>query len=226
MTHSWLPDMGKPILYSFRRCPYAMRARLALEASGVEVELREIIFRDKAPEFLATSPKGTVPVLVVDNDLLLEESLDIIRWSMDTSKAGELLDPDAGSKDKAIALIERMDADFKPHLDTYKYASRYEDVDGIASRNQGSKFIYELENMLAGQPYLYGQKRSVADIGVAPFVRQFAHVDQDWFYAQDWKNVITWLDVFKASPEFLRIMKKYPKWVAGDDATIFPPEVG
>ncbi len=202
-----------------------MRARLALEAGGIDVELREIIFRDKAPEFLATSPKGTVPVLAGANDLLLEESLDIIRWSMEISKAGELLKPDAGSTDKAIALIERMDADFKPHLDKYKYASRYEDVDGIVSRSAGAKFIEELDEMLAGQPYLYGQKRSVADIGVAPFVRQFAHVDQDWFYGQDWTNVIRWLDAFKASPEFLRIMKKYPKWVAGDDAIIFPPEI-
>ncbi len=217
--------MSRPILYSFRRCPYAMRARLALEAGGIDVELREIFFRDKALEFLATSPKGTVPVLVSDNGLFLEESLDIIRWSMETSKAGKLLEPDVGSTDKAIALIERMDADFKPHLDKYKYASRYEDVDGIVSRSQGSKFINELEDMLSGQPHLYGQKRSVADIGVAPFVRQFAHVDQDWFYAQDWKNVITWLDAFKASPEFLRIMKKYPKWIAGDDVIIFPPKI-
>lgn len=217
--------MPRPILYSFRRCPYAMRARLALEAGEIDVELREIIFRDKAPEFLATSPKGTVPVLVSSNHLLLGESLDIIRWAMETSKAGELLQPDAGGIDKAIALIERMDADFKPHLDKYKYASRYEDVDGIGSRSEGSKFIEELEGMLAGQPYLYGHKRSVADIGVAPFVRQFAHVDQDWFYGQDWKNVITWLDAFKASPEFLRIMKKYPKWFAGDDVIIFPPKI-
>jgi glutathione S-transferase len=202
-----------------------MRARLALEAGGIEVELREIFFRDKAPELLATSPKGTVPVLTDDNGLLLEESLDIIRWAMEISDAGSILEPDAGSTAKALALIERMDADFKPHLDHYKYASRYEDIDGNAARSTASGFLNELDDMLAGQPFLYGHKRSVGDIGVAPFVRQFAHVDQDWFYAQDWKNLIDWLDAFKASPEFLRIMHKYPKWVAGDDVTLFPPMV-
>ena len=199
-----------------------MRARLALEAGGIEVELREIIFRDKAPEFLATSPKGTVPVLVVDGVLILDESLDIIRWSMETSKAGKLLKPDTGTTDDAIALIERMDSDFKSNLDKYKYPDRYENVDAIKSRSNASKFINELEDLLVGQPYLYGQNNSVADIGVAPFIRQFAHVDTDWFYEQNWSNVIEWLDRFKASPAFLRIMKKYPKWVAGDDAIIFP----
>jgi glutathione S-transferase len=200
-----------------------MRARLALEAGGIEVELREIFFRDKAPEFLATSPKGTVPVLVGNDGFLLEESLDIISWAMDTSRAGEVLEPDAASTVKAVALIERMDADFKPHLDHYKYASRYEDIDGNEARSKASDFLNELDGMLAGQPYLFGYKRSVADIGVAPFVRQFAHVDQDWFYAQSWENLIDWLDVFKASPEFQRIMHKYPKWVAGDDVILFPP---
>ena len=214
--------MTRPILYSFRRCPYAMRARLGLEAGGIEVELREIIFRDKAPEFLATSPKGTVPVLVTD-DLLLEESLDIIRWAMKTSKACEVLAPSAGSVGKAIALIERMDIDFKPHLDHFKYPNRYEDTDAVDARNQASGFVIELDEMLSGQPFLYGQKRSVADIGIAPFIRQFAHVDRDWFFAQPWKNVITWLQDFMESDAFKLIMKKYPKWVSGDDTTVFPP---
>jgi glutathione S-transferase len=202
-----------------------MRARLALVAGGIEVGIREVVFRDKAPELLTASPKATVPVLVLDDGTVLEESLDIMRWAMETSKAGEILAPDAGNTPDAIALIERMDADFKPHLDHFKYPNRYEDVDALEARDEASKFLNELDRMLAGQPYLYGQKRSVADIGVAPFVRQFAHVDRDWFYAQPWENLIVWLTEFTESPAFKHIMAKYPKWVAGDEVTVFPPEI-
>lgn len=217
--------MTLPILYSFRRCPYAMRARLALEAGGIEVTLREIVLRDKAPEFLATSEKATVPVMVLDDGAILEESLGIIRWALDTSDAGEKLTPDQGSMRGALALIERMDADFKPHLDAYKYLYRSDQVAAFAAREKALVFLYELDEMLAGQDYLMGQKRSVADIGVAPFVRQFAHVDRDWFYGQDWENLKPWLLGFLESEIFKRIMKKYPKWIAGDDVTVFPPEV-
>ena len=217
--------MTHPILYSFRRCPYAMRARLALEAGAIEVELREIILRDKAPELLAVSEKATVPVMVLDDGVILEESLDVMRWALDTSDAGENLMPDQGNMRDALALIKRMDADFKPHLDAYKYLYRSDQVAAFAAREKALAFLRELDGMLAGQSYLYGQKRSVADIGVAPFVRQFAHVDRDWFYAQDWENLKPWLLAFLASEPFKRIMKKYPKWVAGDDVTLFPPEV-
>ena len=215
--------MAHPILYSFRRCPYAMRARLALEAGGIEVELREVVLRDKAPEFLVVSEKATVPVMVLDDGTILEESLDVMRWALDTSDAGKKLTPDQGSMRDALALIERMDADFKPHLDTYKYLYRSDQEAAFAAREKGLGFLQELDGMLAGQDYLLGYERSVADIGVAPFVRQFAHVDRDWFYAQGWGNLSTWLKVFLESDAFLRIMKKYPKWVAGDNVTVFPP---
>jgi len=216
--------MTLPILYSFRRCPYAMRARLALEAGAIEVELREIFLRDKAPELLAASEKATVPVMVLDDGTVLEESLDVMRWALDTSGAGETLTPDKGNIRDAIALIERMDATFKPHLDVYKYLYRSDQAAAFEARDRAIGFLNELDSMLAGQSYLYGQKRSVADIGIAPFVRQFAHVDRDCFYAQPWENLKPWLKVFLESDAFNRIMKKYPKWVAGDVVTIFPPE--
>ncbi len=200
-----------------------MRARLALEAGGIEVELREVFLRDKAPELLAASEKATVPVMVLDDGTVLEESLDVMRWALDTSDACETLMPDQGSMRGALALIERMDADFKPHLDAYKYLYRSDQVAAFAAREKALPFLQELDGMLAGQAYLYGQKRSVADIGVAPFVRQFAHVDRDWFYAQGWENVKPWLSAFLESDAFKHIMKKYPKWVAGDDVTVFPP---
>lgn len=217
--------MTRPILYSFRRCPYAMRARLALEAGGIEVALREVILRDKAPELLAASEKATVPVMVLEDGRVLEESLDVMRWALDTSDAGEKLMPDQGNMCDALALIERMDADFKPHLDTYKYLYRNDPVTAFAARKNALLFLHELDDMLAGQLYIMGQKRSVADIGVAPFVRQFAHVDRDWFDAQGWENLKPWLQVFLESEPFKRIMKKYPKWVTGDDVTVFPPAV-
>lgn len=199
-----------------------MRARLALEAGAVEVELREVVLRDKAPEFLAASEKATVPVMVLEDGTVLEESLDVIRWALNTSVAGEILAPDQGNMRDALALIERMDADFKPHLDAYKYLYRSDQAGALEARQNAIAFLYGLDDMLAGQDYLYGQKRSVADIGVAPFVRQFAHVDRDWFYAQDWANLKPWLLGFLESDAFKRIMKKYPKWVAGDDVTLFP----
>lgn len=217
--------MALPILYSFRRCPYAMRARLALEVGGIEVELREIILRDKAPEFLAVSEKATVPVMVLEDGSVLEESLDVMRWALNSSDAGEILTPDAGSLRGALALIDRMDADFKPHLDAYKYLYRSDQEAAFAAREKALAFLSELDGMLAGQDYLMGQKRSVADIGVAPFVRQFAHVDRDWFYAQGLENLKPWLLTFLESDAFKRIMKKYPKWGADDDVTVFPPEV-
>lgn len=201
-----------------------MRARLALEAGDIDVELREIVLRDKAPELLAVSEKATVPVLVLDDGTVLEESLDVMRWALGTSDAGKKLTPDQGHTRDAIALIARMDADFKPHLDAYKYLYRNDQGAAFEARKKALAFLYELDEMLAGQDYLMGQKRSVADIGVAPFVRQFAHVDRDWFYAQDWENLKPWLLAFLESEPFKRIMKKYPKWVAGDAVTLFPTE--
>ena len=202
-----------------------MRVRLALESGEIDVVLREIVLRDKAPEFLVASEKATVPVLQFDDGAVLEESLDIMRWALDTSDAGEMLAPDQGSMHDALALIARMDDDFKPHLDAYKYLYRSDQVAAFKAREKALPFLYELNEMLVGHSYLMGQKRSVADIGVAPFVRQFAHVDRDWFYAQNWENLKPWLLAFLESEPFKRIMKKYPKWVTGDGVTLFPPKV-
>jgi len=216
--------MTQPTLYSFRRCPYAMRARLGLEAGNIAVELREIVLRDKAPEFLMISPKGTVPVMVLPDGCVIDESLDVIRWALENSPAGDVLRPEQGDTAQALAMIARMDADFKPHLDHYKYASRDADIDGEAARTKACVFLVELNDRLADQPFLFGAKRSVGDIGIAPFVRQFAHVDRDWFYAQPWTHLSGWLTAFLESAAFKRVMTKYPKWTVGDDVTVFPPE--
>ena len=209
--------MTRPILYSFRRCPYAMRARLAIQSAGVECELREILLRDKAPEFLAASPKGTVPV-VVDGDTVIEESLEIMQWALAQNDPEGWLDmPDLGWD-----LIAECDGPFKSALDRYKYGSRYPDADTSDERDKASRFIRKLDEMLEGHPRIFGENPTLADMATLTFVRQFAHVNLEWFNAQPWANTIGWLDEFKASERFLGIMAKHPKWVAGDPVTLFP----
>lgn len=216
--------MTRPVLYSFRRCPYAMRARLAIAACGPEVELREVILRDKAPEFLATSPTATVPCMRLPDGTVIDESLDIMIWATARNDPQGLRVPDRGTYAQMLDLVERCEDEFKGHLDRYKYASRYEDVDGTEQRAKASEYLIELDSLLDGSPFLFGARRSFADIGIAPFVRQFAHVDLDWFNAQDWPDLIRWLDDFKASEAFKSVMTKYPRWNAGDPVTLFPAE--
>lgn len=214
--------MTRNILYSFRRCPYAMRARLALVASEQTVTLREIVLRDKAPEFVEASPKATVPVMVLPDGTVLEESYDILVWALAQNDPHGLTQPLSGTYEQTLTLIRRCDDEFKPHLDHYKYASRHPDLNSDDQREQASEFLRELDGRLAGSEFLFGDKRSAADIGIAPFVRQFAHVDRDWFWAQNWPHLIRWLDAFMASDAFKTIMPKYPKWQAGDRETLFP----
>lgn len=213
--------MFEPILYSFRRCPYAMRARMAIADAGLKVELREILLRDKAPEFLSISPKGTVPVVVLPDGEIIEESIDVMRWAYTQSDPNSRM---AEMPDAAWALIERLDFEFKPKLDRYKYLSRHKD-EGLtqeAARDAAMGFLYDLDQMLSDNPYLFGKRPLMADFASFPFIRQFAHVDRDWFYAQDFPHLIAWLNEFLESDAFAAIMSKYPKWQAGDVPTQFP----
>lgn len=205
----------RPILYSFRRCPYAMRARLALVSAGIESELREILLRDKAPEFLETSPKGTVPV-IASGDMVIEESLEIMDWALAQSDPEGWLDfPPEGR-----ALIAECDGPFKTALDRYKYQNRHQsDVD--LERQNASVFLRKLDVQLAASPYLYGDAPTLPDMATVTFVRQFANTDRAWFDAQDWHNLRNWLDRFTQSDRFAHIMHKYPKWQAGDPVTLF-----
>ncbi|MGE4610510.1 MAG: glutathione S-transferase [Paracoccaceae bacterium] len=207
----------KPILYSFRRCPYAMRARLAIAASGVQVELREILLRDKAPELMAASPKATVPVIVNEGDVI-DESYDIMLWALEQN------DPDAWLDRLDPALIAECDSDFKFALDKYKYGSRFEGSDAVEQRGIASGFLIKLDNVLASRPYLSGADIGMTDMSIATFVRQFANVDRTWFDAQPWPNLIRWLEDFLSSDAFTNIMAKYPKWQASDAVTLFPEQ--
>ena len=214
--------MPLPILYSFRRCPYAMRARLAITASGQGVHLREILLRDKAPDFLEASAKGTVPVLVTPEGQVIDESLDIMFWALRQSDPLGWLALDSALMKTAHNLISRADDEFKENLDRYKYASRHQDSPPDQARNQAALYLLDLNARLADTPWLLGHKPSIADFAIAPFVRQFANVDRPWFDSQLWPHLLRWLEAFLASDLFASIMQKYPKWQAGDAPTPFP----
>ncbi|MES2531323.1 MAG: glutathione S-transferase N-terminal domain-containing protein, partial [Pseudomonadota bacterium] len=166
-----------PVLYSFRRCPYAMRARLALLASGQRCELREVVLRDKPAALIAVSPKATVPVLVTAEGTVIEQSLDIMLWALRRSDPSGWLQPGDASLDEMLSLVAQCDTHFKPELDRYKYPGRYADTDPLMHREAGAVFLRRLDARLTQWRFLAGPAEALADAAIAPFVRQFAMVD-------------------------------------------------
>ncbi len=205
-----------PILYSFRRCPFAMRARMALLVSGQTVELREILLRAKPQAMLDASPKGTVPVLVLPDGGVIDQSLDIMRWALARH------DPEGWLQGDDAALIDRFDGPFKHHLDRYKYPSRY-DEDPLVHRTAGLEHLQALEQRLAASAFLCGSARTLADIALFPFIRQFAATDQAWFDAQPLPHVRAWLAGLIASDLFERAMLRLAPWQPGDVPMTFAP---
>jgi glutathione S-transferase len=215
-----------PVLYSFRRCPYAMRARLAIASSGVKVSLREIELKNKPDEMLALSPKGTVPVLhlQVPTAHVIDESLDIMLWALTAQDPeGWMYHGDANILQDALTLIEKNDNEFKGHLDKYKYAVRFPEDTEENYRAQGEVFLQELNHRLASSSYLMGDRWSLADAAIAPFIRQFAHVDKRWFDQTDYSYLQQWLNEFLNSDAFKRVMVKYSPWLDSESEIIFPP---
>ncbi len=210
-----------PILYSFRRCPCAIRARLAIAASGRKVELREVVLRDKAPEFLATSPTATVPCLK-DGDTVLDESLDIMLWALNQSDPDRWLTRGETELEEALALIDICDGPFKRHLDRYKYDTRHENADRTEERRLASAFLWQLDERLSTSPWLLGAHASLADNAILPFVRQFANTDRDWFEGEGWNALKVWLATFEESDRFQFVMQKWVKWQTGDRPVLFP----
>ena len=205
--------LPRPILYSFRRCPYAMRARLAISISEVEVEMREVILSDKPKELLDCSPKATVPVLQLADKTVIDESLDIMFWALNQFDSENWLVVNDIDKLETKKLISFNDSEFKQHLDKYKYASRFPEMKMEAYRKQGEDFINELEGRLNKTKYLIGESVSLADIAIFPFVRQFAYVDIEWFDSSKYTKLKIWLRTFLNSSLFESIMKKHPVWV-------------
>lgn len=207
-------------LYSFRRCPYAMRARLGLLFAQLPVELREIVLKNKPPQMLAISPKGTVPVLQLTNGTVIEESRDIMIWALAQNDPQGLLDTVVLSQ--ANALIAQNDNEFKHWLDRYKYADRHPEMTQTEYRQRGEVFLQTLEALLTKNRYLLGDSVTIADIGIMPFVRQFAHVDRDTFYSLPYPKLQHWLQNWLDHPLFLQAMVKFQPWQEEDEMVVFP----
>jgi len=202
------PHPATPTLYSFRRCPYAMRARMALRYAGCAVEIVEVSLKAKPAQMLALSPKGTVPVLI-DNGQVIDESLGIMQWALAHNDPDDwLLTGDPLARQATAELIDENDQVFKQHLDRYKYFVRHPEHSQATYRDQGSIFLQKLENHLQQQHYLMADHLSLADTALAPFVRQFCAVDPDWFWQSPYPALRDWLQQFLASALFKGVMAK------------------
>lgn len=199
-----------PILYSYRRCPYAMRARMALSYAGIAVEIREISLKQKPMHMLQVSPKGTVPVLVLTDGQVIDQSLEIMQWALQQQDADGWLSADP---QLAELLITENDGSFKQHLDRYKYAVRFPQHSAEDYRQQGELFLAKLELRLQQNTFLLSNSISIADIAIFPFIRQFAAVDNGWFESTDYLKLKSWLQLLVESDLFKRVMVKYPDYV-------------
>ena len=218
-----------PVLYSFRRCPYAMRARLALQASQQRCELREVVLRDKPPELLAlsaksTAAKATVPILITPDGRVIAESLDIMLWALQQSDPGQWLVPERGSLEDMLQLVAQFDDGFKPHLDHYKYPGHCHDNQDSAQAHRAAcaAYLQNLNTTLRDTAFLFGHHAALADMAIAPFVRQFAGTDAAWFSQQPWPHLQAWLAAWQGSDLFARVMYKYAPWQSATPGVIFP----
>lgn len=198
-----------PILYSYRRCPYAMRARMALSYAGIAVEVREISLKDKPAHMLQVSPKATVPVLVLPDSQVIDQSLQIMQWALQQQDADGWLSADP---QHTALLITENDGSFKQNLDRYKYAIRFPEHSAADYRQQGELFLAKLELYLQQTSFLLSNKISLADIAIFPFIRQFAAVDGDWFASAEYMKLKFWLQHLVESELFQGVMLKYPTY--------------
>lgn len=199
-----------------------MRARLAILASGTRVQLREVVLRNKPAALIKASPKATVPVLVLPDGQVIEQSLDIMHWALRSQDPWAWLPTTPQDEQKTATLIHQCDVDFKPHLDRYKYPNRFSLPDGLAHRTHGAVFLAQLDQHLKDNLFLHGPHWGMADTALAPFVRQFAHTDRAWFTAQNWPTLAQWLQAFESSETFTRCMEAHAPWLEGHAPLIFP----
>ena len=207
-----------------------MRARLAIAASGLRCELREVALRSKPPELLAASPKATVPVLVLPSGKVIDQSLEIMLWALRQNDPECWLTPEFATLDVMRVLIAESDGGFKEHLDRYKYPSRYlqehaGDVNDFALEHQtgAARWLMSLDTRLARHAWLTGGAAGLADMAILPFVRQFAHTDAAWFAAQPWLHLREWLTRWESGELLRRVTEKYPPWQSGQAGVVFPP---
>ena len=215
--------MNFPILYSFKRCPYAMRARMALKLANIKSEIREVRLNNKPKHMIEVSPKGTVPILILENEVI-DESNDIINWVLDKNNIFKN-NLDHNQKTLTENLIQTFDSKFKYHLDRYKYSSRYENVDIKLHRSECFKILVKLEKYIPCEKgkWIFGNNINKLDICVLPFIRQFKIADPKWFNQRETiKKVRNVLNNFIDSNLFKQIMYGYDVWNEDDDPVYFP----
>lgn len=214
-----------PILYSFRRCPYAIRARLALAYCGVTCELREVSLKAKPIEMLTLSPKGTVPVLFLpESKKILEQSLDIMLWALKQDQTQSWLIGTEAEQQSILKLIKQNDDEFKPWLDKYKYPSRFPEGDQTQYFENASIFLHDIEGLLDQNRYLGGKQPNLADMAILPFIRQFASVNRTLFN-ENFPALDPWLEDFLNATLFKKIMTKYAFWCPQQPTVYFSPKI-
>ncbi len=197
-----------------------MRARMALAAAGAEVMLREVLLKDKPAELLAASPKATVPVLVLSDGRVIEESIDVMRWALEHNDPQGWLDDASLDSD----WISECDGDFKHWLDRYKYAERYPEHTAEDYRQKTEALIQKLEDQLSVAYWVGGDAANANDVALFPFIRQFAGVDPSWWQQAPYPHVRQWLENWLNSALFSAIMVKYPRWESSQPGERFPPD--
>lgn len=227
--------MTLPILYSLRHCPFAMRARLAIFRSGQAIELRDVVLTNKPASMLRASPKGTVPILVVSADLIIDESLDVMLWSLGQSDPHDLLLQQKNDHNdtplhgltaqqrlsEILAFIKVYDSEFKGCIERYKCAKRYHESNLIELREACEVYIQDLETRLAKHEFVFGKHESLADIAIFPFIRQFAKVERQWYVQSPYENLKRWLNAYLQSAMFNKVMAPNDIWEEGTKGIVF-----
>ncbi|MEM9101042.1 MAG: glutathione S-transferase [Pseudomonadota bacterium] len=212
-----------PVLYSFRRCPYAIRARMAIVSCGLQVALREVELKNKPNGMLAASPKGTVPVLVLNAETVIDESLDVMYWALKVSKDPcKWLAYNQAQREVAQTLVTANDKEFKVWLDKYKYFERFPESPRDFYRQKAEVFLLQLEERLASQSFLIGDTQTFVDVAIFPFIRQFVFADPQWFVTAHYPQLKRWLDFHLSSSTFERAMVKLPPYLKSQASEIFP----
>lgn len=211
-----------PVLYSLRNCPYAMRARIAIFKAQQIVILRDIVLSNKPKEMIIASPKATVPVLVLANGVVIEESLAVMLWALNETDPNDLLQSqNKQNLTDMLKLIAHFDDEFKTSLEQYKCAKRYQENNITECREQCELFIKKLEVRLTDNSFLMADKESLADIAILPYIRQFARIERQWYLQSPYPKVRQWLNNYLRNPMFTKVMAKYPLWLDNNELTLF-----
>ncbi|MFT6330032.1 MAG: glutathione S-transferase [Bermanella sp.] len=198
-----------------------MRARLAIFRSKQAVELRDVKLTNKPAAMLVASAKGTVPILVVSPKQVIDESLDVMLWTLGKSDPANLLLQSASKLPDLLAFIAVYDLEFKPCIERYKAAKRYHETNVEACRKACEAYIQDLEQRLSEHDYIFGEHESIADIAIFPFIRQFAKVERQWYVQSSYPNLKRWLNRYLQSGMFNKVMTLYPIWEEGNEAVVF-----